>query len=106
MNKLKKLPTLEDLTENICQAIANSNRDITLIIGESFQTDGILRTIETIKILNLSACGVDRRKALCNIYADYCSRVFPLMEERQRNEHFMTIIKNHFINYADDTNNG
>ena len=89
---------LMDLYKTITTAIEQGVKDLRLIDGEEYQRVSFIRCVNECYKLYGKACDINRRRAICNIYADYCnSAVYPLIEdERERNKKFLKAINNHF----------
>ena len=89
---------LMELYRTITTAIEQGVKDLRLIDGEEYQRVSFIRCVNECYNLYGKACDINRRRAICNIYADYCnSAVYPLIEdERERNKKFLKAINNHF----------
>ena len=89
---------LMELYRTITTAIEQGVKDLRLIDGEKYQHVSFIRAVNECYYVYGKACNIDRRRTICNIYADYCNRAcYPLIEdEKERNEKFLTAINNHF----------
>lgn len=94
----QKTESLITLRNAIVEAINNGVKDLGLIDGEEYQHVYFIRCVNECWYVYGKACNIDRRRTLCNIYADYCTRsCYPFIEdEKERNEKFLNAIKNHF----------
>ena len=89
---------LMELYRTITTAIEQGVKDLSLIDGEEYQRNYFIRCVNECWYVYGMACNIDRRRTLCNIYADYCDRAcYPFIEdEKERSEKFLTAINNHF----------
>ena len=89
---------LMDLYKTITTAMEQGVKDLRLIDGEEYQRVSFIRCVNECYNLYGKACDINRRRAICNIYADYCnSAVYPLIEEEgERNKKSLKAINNHF----------
>ena len=94
---------LELLYHTIVDAISNEVMDLSIIEGEEFRTNSFIRCVNDNWGLyneDVPRCFINRRQAICNLYADYCDNgTFPFVDGRDRVSLFMTVINNHFLDF-------
>ena len=91
---------LMELYRTITTAIEKGVEDLRLIDGEEYQHDSFIRMANACWGLfhpQRPVCHVDRRRTLCNLYADYCDRYCSsAVKGEERKELFLKAINNHF----------
>lgn len=93
-----KTDGLDVLYKHIVCAIENDTKDFALLNGEEYQHDTFLRSAgETHGLFNGKVCVTNRRCALCNLYAEYCtpSTCYGIDEDKRKSI-FLEAINNHF----------
>ena len=96
MNKMID-KNLMELYETITIAIEKDKKDLSLIKGEQYERYIFGTPFYTIN----PCCGINRREALCIMYADYCDKYcFPFATNEQRKAMFLKAINNHFNDIA------
>ena len=95
---------LLELYRTITTAIDQGVKDLHILDGESYQTDYVIRMVNECWGLyhpKRPVCYINRRRAICNIYADYCDDMcFPYVKGEKRVQLFMNAINNHFNDIA------
>ena len=92
---------LVNLRDRICEAIKQSCKDLAVIEGEDWQKNDFQRMLETSFLYSDIApqCCLDRRRAICNIYVDFCDRgCFPFCSDELKQGYALKAIENHFAN--------
>ena len=96
----KKENSLQQLKETIVKHIEKGIKDLSLLLDEDYQENGFIRDFQEVAGLfstERSICCIDRRRAICNLYADFCdSYCFPFTSEGKRKDIFLKAINNHF----------
>lgn len=97
---------LRGLYYTIVKAIIEDVRDISLIDGEAYQRNSFLRScceVHGLSSISDSVCVTNRRRALCNLYADYCDpNSYRGMDIEHRKNLYLYAISNHFLDFTDD----
>lgn len=97
---------LRGLYYTIVRAILEDVRDVSLLNGEEYQRDSFLRScceVHRLSSVSESVCVTNRRRALCNLYADYCDPyTYSSMDIEHRKNLYLYAISNHFLDFTDD----
>ena len=97
---------LRGLYYTIVKAIIEDVRDISLIDGEAYQRNSFLRScceVHGLSSISDSVCVTNRRRALCNLYAEYCDPYsYRGMDIEHRKNLYLYAISNHFLDFTDD----
>lgn len=88
--------SLNELYTTIVSAIENGVNDLSLIEDEQWERNDIHRNWVTSVCFFQPICSIDRRRAICDIYASYCSGCFPFVAPKERGNIFLEAIQNHF----------
>ena len=101
----RKVQYMEDelkaLYDTIVNAIKRGEMDLALIEGEEYQHNDFIRAVNECWGLfhpQHPVCHIDRRRTICNLYADYCDHYCdPFVKGEERKALFLKAINNHFI---------
>ena len=88
----------EELRKKICQAIEQGKKDLSLIGSEDWQEYRRIFGPFSVECSH-PYCHIDRRKAICSIYNDYCNGGFmPFSNDKTRQCRCLDAINNYFAN--------